>query len=432
MIIPPAGSAAAPRLGQLFHRFSLTVVLNVVIAVGGVLLARLLGALTQVILARRFGVAGNGLYTSIYTLLGPAMILASLGLDTWLLRQSSNSAQLDRMISRVIMLRLLVAGALVSVLAVLVLWIGEEGFTPVLVGFGAATLLVELLLNTGGIALRAQMRNWQAAFLQVLAAGLLIGAVGLMPAPRLSVTTVVELRFLVGLVGLGALIWLLRGTLRPVWDLRQLAQVLRETRVFFASDILANIALKADLTLVTIMIGSLAAGIYGPALLIINTTFIVPMTAWQVLLPSLVHAFQAGRRGRTILWVAIIGSVAYGLICAVVLIWGADLVIGRLYGAAFREAAPLLRIMGLIPLLKSLNFCWAMLMVARDGQPLRTKLQVIGAAANLVGNLICIPLFGLAGAATVNISTECILFACYGYGAWLVTQRAKAAARSSI
>jgi O-antigen/teichoic acid export membrane protein len=423
-MIPPVRSTVTPLLSRLYQRSSLAVMLNVVVAVGGVLVARLLGAITQVVLARLFGVAGNGLYTSIYTLLGPALILASMGLDTWLLRQSSNSAILDRMISRVLALRLLVASVLLSVLATMILLVGEEGFTPTMVAVGAVTLLVEMLLATGSIALRAQMRNWQAAFLQVTAAGLLIGAIGLLPTRQVSVTTVVELRFLVGLLGLGILIWLLRHSLRPVWQIRQLLFVLRETRVFFISDILANIALKADLMLVTILIGSFAAGIYGPALLIINTTFIVPMTAWQVLLPTLVRAFQAGRRGRAILWLAIAGSIAYGLLWAGVLTWDAEWLIVRLFGPAFREVAPLLQIMGLIPLLKSLNFCWAMLMVARDGQPLRTKLQAIGAGANLLGNLVCIPLFGLIGAATVNLITEFILFISYGYGAWAVARKA--------
>jgi O-antigen/teichoic acid export membrane protein len=398
--------------------------LNVVIAVGGVLIARLLGAITQVVLARLFGVAGNGVYTSIYTLLGPALILASMGMDTWLLRQSGNSALLDRMISYVLTLRFLVASVLLTVLAIMILVVGEEGFTLTLVAFGAATLLVEMLLTTGAIALRAQMRNWQAAFLQVIAAGLLIGAVGLMPRSQLSVTSVVELRFLVGLLGLGILIWLLRHSIRPVWHFGQLLFVLRETRIFFISDILANIALKADLTMVTLLIGSFAAGIYGPALLIINTTFIVPTTAWQVLLPTLVRAFQAGRRGRAILWLAVAGSIAYGLLWVGVLSWGAEWLILRLYGPAFRDVAPLLRIMSFIPLLKSLNFCWAMFMVARDGQPLRTKLQAVGATANLLGNVVCIPLLGLIGAASVNLATEFILFVSYGYGAWKVAREA--------
>src|SRR5215212_8995064 len=156
-MIPPVRSAVTPLLSRLYQRSSLAVVLNVVVAVGGVLIARLHGAITQVVLARLFGVAGNGLYTSIYTLLGPALILASMGLDTWLLRQSSNSAMLDRMISRVLALRLLVASVALSVLAIIILLVGEEAFTPTMVMVGAATLLVEMLMATGSIALRAQM-----------------------------------------------------------------------------------------------------------------------------------------------------------------------------------------------------------------------------------------------------------------------------------
>jgi O-antigen/teichoic acid export membrane protein len=64
-----------------------------------------------------------------------------------------------------------------------------------------------------------------------------------------------------------------------------------------------------------------------------------------------------------------------------------------------------------------------MVMVARDDQVLRTKLLAISAVFNVVANVICIPLFGLAGAAWVNLATELILLLAYGYGAWISLHR---------
>jgi O-antigen/teichoic acid export membrane protein len=79
--------------------------------------------------------------------------------------------------------------------------------------------------------------------------------------------------------------------------------------------------------------------------------------------------------------------------------------------------------MSLIPLLKSLNFCWALIMVVRDEQVLRTKLQAVGAGVNGLGNVLFIPLFGLVGAAWVNLGTEAVLLGCYAYGSWIALRR---------
>jgi O-antigen/teichoic acid export membrane protein len=120
---------------------------------------------------------------------------------------------------------------------------------------------------------------------------------------------------------------------------------------------------------------------------------------------------------------ALLGSVGYGLLWAGAFTFGAERIVQLIYGAQYLGAVPLLRIMSLIPLLKSLNFCWVLIMVARDEQVLRTKLQAVGASVNGLGNLVFIPFFGLIGAAWVNLGTEAILMGCYAYGSWVVLRR---------
>jgi O-antigen/teichoic acid export membrane protein len=101
-----------------------------------------------------------------------------------------------------------------------------------------------------------------------------------------------------------------------------------------------------------------------------------------------------------------------------VIFWAADPIIHLLYGAQYRGAVSLLQIMSPIPLIKSVNFCLAIYMVVRDRQGLRAMLLAVGALVNALGNLVAIPLFGLEGAAWVNLGTEVIVFLCYSYGAW--------------
>jgi O-antigen/teichoic acid export membrane protein len=382
-----------------------------------------LSSITQFVLARWMGIDDYGLYTSVYTLLGPVIVIASLGLDTWLLRQGGNTATLGLAINQVFLIRLVLSLVLLLVAAPLLLTSKEPGLTLSLVVVAGLGLVFELLLLTANIALRAQIRNVAAALLQASAAMLLLGLILVLWNEHSSVLAIAGYRLITGIFGVMLLAWLLRRTLRVEWKPGKLRASIRQSRVYFMSDILSAVALKADLTLVALFLGTLAAGTYSPALTIINTTFLVPHVMWQVLLPVAVRQPVGSRRFKTLVRLALLGSVGYGLIWAGAFTFGAEQIVHLIYGEQYLGAVPLLRIMSLIPLLKSLNFCWVLIMVARDEQPLRTKLQAVGAGVNGLGNLAFIPFFGLVGAAWVNLGTEAVLVGCYAYGSWVALRR---------
>ncbi|NJP07615.1 MAG: hypothetical protein HC837_19350 [Chloroflexaceae bacterium] len=168
----------------------------------------------------------------------------------------------------------------------------------------------------------------------------------------------------------------------------------------------------------TIFIGSLAAGIYNPALTLINTTFLVPHVVWQVLLPMIARQQYHTRLLRWVVGLTSVGNLVYGGFWALVFWYAADWLVLHVYDEQYLAAAPLLQIMFLIPLFKSFNFCWTTLMVAHDAQVRRTTLQAIGAVFSIAANLMFLPVYGLLAAAWVNVAAEIILFVCYGYGAW--------------
>lgn len=406
-------------------RTSTRIALHIGIAVAGVIIARGLGLLTQILLARWMGVADFGAYTTLYTLLGPAIMVVSLGLDTWLLRQASNPEGLDNIIGQVFALRLLAGGGLMLLAAGALSMTGRVPLTIPIV-FAATALMSELLLTTTHTALRAQVRNTSAALLQVLVSALTVALLVFMWNPDAPLLSATGYRLLADVIGLGLGFWLLRRSIQHIyWKAASLWRMVRQASPYFASDLLSTIALKADLTIVALIVGAIGAGIYGPALTIINTAFLLPTVAWQVLLPLLSRELPGSRGAHRIMLLALAGNVAYGLIWAVLLGTRADWLIGVLFDSQYLAAGPLLMIMSSIPLLKSINFCWALLMVARDRQVFRTKLQSIGAVFNVSANLLCIPVFGLIGAAWVNVATEAVLLACYSYGAWRTAKEAQ-------
>jgi O-antigen/teichoic acid export membrane protein len=346
-------------------------------------------------------------------------MIASLGLDTWLLRQSGAGAALDRYVAEVFSLRLLAVVALMIVAVPLVLVGGDPAITLPLTILAAVGLICELLLTTAFTVLRAQIRNHAAALLQVIVAALLILLLWLFWDTRAPLLVAAGYRLLAALVGVVLMSWLLRHTLRLILQPRDLLRMVRQARVYFVSDLLANVTGKADLTLVALLMGAVAAGTYNPALTIINTTFLIPTVLWQVFLPVLVRQEPGSHGFRWTMGIHVATNVLYGLFWSTAIFWGAGPILYLLYGAQYRESVPLLQIMSLMPLLKSVNFCTAIYMIVCNRQMLRAGLLAIGALVNVVGNLVIIPWFGLAGAAWVNLGTEMIVFLCYGYGAWV-------------
>lgn len=395
------------------------VMLHAGVAVGGLIFARLLASITQVILARRMGVADFGAYTSVYTLLGPAIMIASLGLDTWLLRQSHDSAALNEYISKVIWLRLFISIGLMVVSIPIILVSGDPSITFAVTVVAALGLICELLLTTSHTILRAQLRTYAAALLQVLVASLLILLIWLAWNERIPLLSTTIYRFIANIAGVGLLVWLLRKYLHFVWQPHAFWHIIKQARIYFTADLLSNVTGKADLTIIALFLGTIATGIYGPALTVINTTFLIPTVLWQVFLPILARQPAGSSAFRWMMAIHLVGNLLYGLFWSITIFFSAEILIDVVFGAQYRDAVLLLQIMSLIPLLKSINFCLAIYMVVRDRQGLRAILLGVGAAVSVLGNLIAIPLFGLVGAAWVNLLSEAILFGCYSYGAWV-------------
>lgn len=393
------------------------------VAIAGTVGARALTSVTQVVLARVLGVADFGTFTALYALLSPLVIVAGLGLDTWLLRQGGDEHTLDHAIGQVLVVRL---GSLVVLGTVVSAGLLVAGWPPLAVPILLATfgLGCEFLITTAAAALRAQVRNVAATLIQVVVATVWLGLVWQAWVPTAPLLVATGYRCAAAVLGAVAVVWLLRAQLaRRLWQARPLWDVVVRSRAFFVADLLANVALRADLVLITLLIGAAGAGIYSPALTIINASFLVPYAVWTVVLPLAVRQRSNAHVLRRLVWLLLGASVVFGILCVLILGVGAAPLIALVFGAQYSAAVPLLQIMAFIPLFKSISFCWALIMVVRDAQSLRARLLAISTGFNIVANIVVLPLVGVAGAAWVNLTTEALLTCWYGYGAWRTLRR---------
>ncbi len=369
------------------------------------------------------GVADFGTFTALYALLSPLVIVAGLGLDTWLLRQGGDEHTLDQAIGQVLVVRL---GSLVVLGVVVGAGLLAAGWPPLAVPvlLAALGLGCEFLITTAAAALRAQVRNVAATLIQVLGAAMWLGLVWQAQIPTAPLLVATGYRCAAAVLGAAIAVWWLRAQLvRHTWQARSLWNVVVRSRAFFIADLLANVALRADLVLIALLIGAVGAGIYSPALTIINMTFLVPTAVWYVVVP--LAARQRANRAEflRLLLLLLTASVLFGTICALVFTTGAAPLITLVFGPQYRAAVPLLQIMAAVPLLKSINFCWGLVMVVHDAQRARVRVLAASTAFNIVTNMMALSIFGVVGVAWVNVATETLLVGGYGYGAWRALQQ---------
>ncbi len=407
------------RLSDSQHIGSWTIasLLTVGLSIFATVLARIFTLASQIFIARRLTIADYGMYTTLYALLNPVLILSSLGLDVWLLRQSTNQQYVKQIVPHIIWLRLFLT-TLLTLVTIPLIWLQYSEWSILVIMLAGANVILDVITTTGDTILRTQLRPLTSAGLQVGITLIVIGLLGYFRHTQLSTYEIIVFRVVASLVGVFSLGWMLRQLLHWKWQPSVWVSLTRKARIYFASELLANITLRGDLTLLAFIIGSSATALYSPVLTIVNTTFLLPNIASQVLLPIVSRQPISSRSYKFTVIASLVASFVYGAGWFILLFFYARTIINISFGSAYIMGESLLPIMAAIPGFKAFNFCWATLMIAGDQQKLRAKLQSLGAITNLGGNLICIPLFGIVGAAWINLLTEGVLLLAYSYGYW--------------
>ncbi|HXF60723.1 MAG TPA: polysaccharide biosynthesis C-terminal domain-containing protein [Caldilineaceae bacterium] len=385
----------------------------------GLMAHYLFTALTLIALARRLTPDEYGQYVASVALASFLVALPNYGLDTWLLGRGGDQAgAVAALWRKALALRAALLMAWAAGMALLAIRLPPETYPrPVFAGIVAGTALESLALLTL-TALRAMQAHRRVALIQAIWAALALGTALLLPlAPgRLALFTTVR-----AILAGGVALWLaLAMARRPAATGLSLSMgdLLRQGQSFLLSDAAALVYMRADLVLVGLLLGPAGASIYGPALSVLNVALIVPTSLFYTAVPSLAqafvrdatspgaHSFGAQARRQLALQTGLGVVIGLGL-------WGAAPVLVWLYGPAFVATVGVLRLLAPIGLLRSLNYALAAQLIARQRQARRTLTQMAVAVFAVVGNLLVIPEWGVAGAAFIFVAGETLL--CLGY-----------------
>ena len=172
--------------------------------------------------------------------------------------------------------------------------------------------------------------------------------------------------------------------------------------------------MRADVVLIGFMVSEAASGVYNVALRIVVLLMLVPQLTSMALFPLASRLYLNARQRVHELYDRSLGLVVLIALPTAMGVWLiAPQLIPLLFGDTFSESVIILQILSIVLLLNFVSALLDMFMMSCDLQVERTRRQAIVATANVMGNLILIPLLGIKGAAITTVFSEGLLVALF-------------------
>lgn len=275
---------------------------------------------------------------------------------------------------------------------------------------------LDSLLALAYAFLRTLGRHTAVTILQAFYGLLLLMTTLVLPLATQGVLLFAGARSALGLaLGLGLIVYLWRRyPPDQVTPVRFAWPILRAARSFLATETISSVYMRADMTIVSLLLGATGARIYGPAINLLTIGCLAPSALFYYFVPVLSRLQEQDKslyRQQSLTQLKFQLIMGAGL--AVVLFAAAPLLVSVIFGRAYLESVLILRWLSPIGLLRSANFALAAILIASQQQAQRARVQLLCAVFNVTANLIVILPLGIAGVAAVYVCSE--LGLCLGY-----------------
>lgn len=393
---------------------------NFATLLSGMGLARVMTAVSLILVARQVGPDSYGQYIACLALAKLTSVVFSWGLDGWLLWRGgvTTDRRTIALNSGVALTWKLGLGCAWFVgLYLLSRWLNPEVFpAPVLLTTGLI-VWADDLTNTVWSVFKSTLQN-DVTFkiitsIQFL---LLLVTAGLFLAGTESLIIFLWARLIVSTIGCIFAIYLLRRHVGLGFDASAMLPTFRAAAPFAASLVFALIYERADVAIVGQFLGTAQAGIYGPASMIATTLFLIPASAYSVMVPvfTRAHAVPGTAFGKTLrLFLAL--NTILGVCLAAGLAFAAEWIVRALYGPQYAGSGPILAILSLVLGIRCVTFALAAAVVGSGQQKRRVSVQAVAAVLSVAVNLAIVGVWGVRGVAWVYVFTESVLLAGYWF-----------------
>lgn len=378
------------------------------------------------LVARFLEPALYGQFSGSYALTGLTAFIVNLGMDTLLLREKDSLQSPRQWVGRVLQAKIKLGLLWVVLLIPISALIRPDVFSPILMLVCALDIWFDGAIVTIIAGLNIQSRYRAAAriiFIYRLAR--LAGALIIVLVGGISPLSFALGRLVATFGGFAAATVVLAPDIKARGT-SSTRQIIRMAVPFGASELLTMVYMQADVSLLIILGGTTAAGLYSPASGLVNALFVIPSTLFLISLPILSRRYNEDpERLPGMLFRLTLVFLGVGVALFLVTGMAAGWILRWLLGPKYLVTSVLVGWLSPLLLFKSLGFGWASFIVAIGWQKRRLIPQAFSAIFSISLNLWAIPRLGIPGVALVYILSEVLLAVGYGMLAvlWLRERR---------
>jgi O-antigen/teichoic acid export membrane protein len=216
-----------------------------------------------------------------------------------------------------------------------------------------------------------------------------------------------------GAVSIGSILAVFLSLGLPSLELRQLRRDLLEGFYYSASQSAQSVYNDIDKTMLARLGDLSATGIYGAAYRLIDVSLVPVKSVLSAAYPGCFRAGQEGVSGSIKYMKRLLPKpVGFAVVIVMSLFFCAP-ILPHILGKEYAHAVVALRWLALLPLLKTFHFFFADALTGSGYQGIRTMIQFVVAAVNVLVNLWIIPAYSWRGAAWSSLGCDGLLACLY-------------------
>ena len=377
-------------------------------------LSQLLSIGYLVFLARWIGPKTYALHVAMFNLCAISAFLVNWGLDTWLLKKTSDDQLNSKSVLRAVLFLKLFFGVIWALLlfSIAPLLKPEVFLRPLLILAILSTLFESLTNSIYTVLLTTNRFKWSSAILLIGRFSRLGSLVGLYFLSINKLSLIISLR-----TGIDLLVLIVAGVIFGFrftnWKIapEDLKETFTSAVPFHSSDLINIIYRQVDVTLVTFLTKSLETiSSYSLMISLYNVINTIILSLMNVVVPPLSRERTRSGPGqrRPLLW-TILGFFLLGLAGWVVITLFGKQVIQLILGNQYLMVADLISRTAVIVLINSLNVGLTVTIIVSNKQKERVVPQIVSLILKVAASLLLFPVWQIEGLRWVYILSEMVL-----------------------
>lgn len=399
-------------MNEPFQLSRQNVVRNILALFSGSAFAQGLTAITFILMARQLGSEVYGTFTSSLALTSITALLFNLGLDMWLLQAAGRTpGDANKLFGSTVSIKLAFSGFWILLLLIFRPFLNTTTFPQAIYWWTALVVWLDSLFLSSLNIFKATLQNKYTLILEPVSDfAWLLSTLFLIFANTKEVLPFLQWRAVVLFCSLAIALWLIWRRYRIGFDKKIAEAALRDSPPYAVSAILGTTAQRMDLLIIALFLGNAAAGLYSPALSLVNTLFFIPAAVANVMIPVLsrlyhVYPAQARKTGMRQYFLQLVIGIGLFLIVLIGAPW-----LVKFLGDTFTNSLELIYILSFILLIRPLSIASASILVASGNQKKRVLVQLIVAVLTIILDVIAVLYFDLVAVAYVYIVVEFVHF----------------------